>query len=206
MRRAFAAWLAITVVVAGLWVPFYVAAVRAYRADLESYRTAVLEWQKYKEAQEARRQALDAYEKAKEAWLKSDEAARYREQLIRQEITIQRMRYPGLYENRLVTYDDLLPTHRLRVEEALNKKAEEVAAKVLGGVPSREVIPAPQVDPAKLQVRVDADRRNLSKVFMGGYTYCLLSLGYWILVWGFSKRTGEAESTKPGEKDESTAL
>ncbi|GFN22162.1 hypothetical protein [Thermanaeromonas sp. C210] len=85
MRKAFAVWLAVTVVVAGLWAPFYVAAVRAYRADLDSYRAAVFEWQKYKEAQEARRQALDAYETAKEAWLKSDEAARYREQLIREE-------------------------------------------------------------------------------------------------------------------------
>lgn len=116
------------------------------------------------------------------------------------------MRYPSLYTGRLVTYDDLWYTQQQRIREALNKKAEEVAAKALGSVPSREVIPAPQVDPAKLKVRVDADRGNLGRIFIVGYAYCLLSLGYWILVWGFRKRAGEAEGGKPSGQDRSTTL
>ncbi|MGB9663214.1 MAG: hypothetical protein ACPL5F_14595, partial [Moorellaceae bacterium] len=88
-----------------------------------------------------------------------------------------------------------------RIDQALENAARDYAAKTVGNMP-----PPPAVNPDNAWRKVVSDSEFIVNCEIAGYIYVLLSMAYWILVWGFSKRRGEAESPKPDEKNRSTAL
>lgn len=90
----------------------------------------------------------------------------------------------------------------MRIDQALENAARAYAAKAVGNMP-----PPPAVNPDNAWRKVISDGDVIVSCEIIGYIYALLSMAYWILVWGFRKRTGEAKSAdKPREEDESTAL
>lgn len=135
MRKAFAIWLAATVVALGLWTPSYLAAREAYEKALVSYQKAE---RNYKADREIQKTVVDSWVKQMRAGTMIPDEA----------------------------WDFMLGNYLAPAEAEL----------------------------AKCKSQLDLAQRNLQRTLMAGYAYLLLSAAYWIIVWGFHKRSDKTES------------
>ncbi|KYH30931.1 hypothetical protein [Neomoorella mulderi] len=177
MRKALAIWLAITVVATGFGVAAAIVGNMRYKEGSKAYQAA-LDYQQRAEAYQK------AYQKAVDDWLKSDEAAKFKEsnqKLMAEALT-------SLLRSNTLTYNDIKAA-----AEDLNKRtqttAQKKAVEKIGNAPTP---PVTSMDEAKEMLK-NADRLlAFSEVI--GYSYLILSIAYWVIIWGFRKR-----SVKPGE-------